>query len=176
MASKTLPKKWFGLLQTSSLLLQLYKFVMQMLAIFTGVEFERTVSKFTKRKKKENRCLVFTSPLKLEIRKFHVVVARWRQRNVRKRRDARAKLLFCLSNLLLFCRSRCRHRCISSLLSSEAHAHWNRFFKTQFCDHCFCRLQAYFAARTMILFSGLLLSRHLGRWNRHSAVASPKVF
>ena len=27
MASKTLPKKWFGLLQTSSLLLQLYKFV-----------------------------------------------------------------------------------------------------------------------------------------------------
>ena len=175
MASKTLPKKWFGLLQTSSLLLQLYKFV-KCSRFLQELNSKGLYLSSLNEKKKENRCLVFTSPLKLEIRKFHVVVARWRQRNVRKRRDARAKLLFCLSNLLLFCRSSCLRRCLSSLLSSEAHAHSNSFFKTQFCDHCFFRLQAYFAARTMILFSGLLLSRHLGRWNRQSAVASPKIF
>ena len=38
-----------------------------------------------------------------------------------KKRDARAKLLFCLSNLLLFCLSRCRlhRRCLSSVKSSK---------------------------------------------------------
>ena len=40
-------------------------------------------------------CLgLFTSPIKREIRHFHVVVVQWRQRNVQKKRDARAKLLF----------------------------------------------------------------------------------
>ena len=38
-----------------------------------------------------------------------------------KKRDARAKLLFCLSNLLLFCRSRCRlhRRCLCSVKSNK---------------------------------------------------------
>ena len=38
-----------------------------------------------------------------------------------KKRDARAKLLFCLSNPLLFCRSRCRlhRRCLSSVKSNK---------------------------------------------------------
>ena len=38
-----------------------------------------------------------------------------------KKRDARANLLFCLSNPLLFCRCRCRlhRRCLSSLKSSK---------------------------------------------------------
>ena len=62
---------------------------------------------------------MFPSSTKREFRHFHVVVGQWRQRNVQKKRDARAKLLFCESNLLLFCRSRCRprRRCLSSLLT-----------------------------------------------------------
>ena len=81
MASKTLPKKWFGLLQTSSLLLQLYKFV-KCWRFLQELNSKGLYLSSLNEKKKENRRLVFTSPLKLEIRKFHVVVARWRQRNV----------------------------------------------------------------------------------------------
>ena len=55
-------------------------------------------------------CRLFTSSIKREIRHFPVVVVQWRQRNVQKKRDARAELLFCLFNLLLFWRSRCRRR------------------------------------------------------------------
>ena len=53
---------------------------------------------------------MFPSSTKREFRHFHVVVGQRRQRNVQKKRDARAKLLFC--------RSRCRRcrRCLSSLL------------------------------------------------------------
>ena len=46
-------------------------------------------------KEKEGRCFVFTSSTKREIRQFHVVVVPGRQRNVPKKRDAHAKLLFC---------------------------------------------------------------------------------
>ena len=45
-------------------------------------------------KEKESRCLVFTFSTKREIRHFHVVVVKWRQRNVPRKRDALAKLLF----------------------------------------------------------------------------------
>ena len=58
-------------------------------------------------KEKESRCLVFTSSTKRENRQFHVVVAQRRQRNVH---DARAKLLLCRSNPIVFCRSHCRRR------------------------------------------------------------------
>ena len=47
------------------------------------------------------RCL-FTSSIKREIRHFHVVVVQKRAKKCTKERDARAKLLFCLLNLL-FC-------------------------------------------------------------------------
>ena len=61
-----------------------------------------------------------TSSTKREISQFLVVVVQWPQRNVQKSAAARAKLLFCQSNLLLFCfcRSRWgrRHRCLSSLM------------------------------------------------------------
>ena len=72
------------------------------------------------RKEKESRCLVFTS-CQREIRHLHVIVMQKRQRNLQKKRDARANLLFCLSNLLLFCRCRCRlhRRCLSSLKSNK---------------------------------------------------------
>ena len=46
--------------------------ICQMLTIFFGVEFQKTVSKFKKRKRKS--CLVFMSSTKCEIRNFCVVV------------------------------------------------------------------------------------------------------
>ena len=49
---------------------------------------------------KVRRCL-FTFSIQREIRHFHVVVVKKRQRNVEKKKcDARAKLLFCLLDLL----------------------------------------------------------------------------
>ena len=55
----------------------------QMLANFSGIESERTVSKFRKRK---SFCAVFTYFIKRsrEIRKFHVAVVQRRLRNVQK--------------------------------------------------------------------------------------------
>ena len=72
-----------------------------MLAKFSGVESERTVFKFRKRKK---NCVVFAYFVKRarEIRKFHVLVVQRRLRKVQKKRDTRAKLLLCYLNLLLF--------------------------------------------------------------------------
>ena len=46
-------------------------------------------------KQKESCCLLFPSSIKREIKQFYVVVEQRRQRNVQKKRDARAKLLFC---------------------------------------------------------------------------------
>ena len=70
---------------------------------FPGVEFQRTVSKLTKTKRKSVvRCLVFTSSIKREIRKFHVVVVQRRQKKCTKKRDARAKLLFYQSQAVAF--------------------------------------------------------------------------
>ena len=68
-------------------------------------------------KEKENRCLAFTSSAKRANRKYHVVVVQRRQRNVLKKRDARAKLLFYLLLFSSFCLSPCRRRrrCLSSL-------------------------------------------------------------
>ena len=75
----------------------------QMSANIFEVQFERTLSKF--RIRKESCCLVFPSSTKREFRHFHVVVVQRRLRGVQKKRDARAKLLFCQSKpigLLLF--------------------------------------------------------------------------
>ena len=71
-------------------------------------DFLGTARKFRKRKKIRRR--LFTSSMKRKIRHFHVVVVQSRQRNVQKKRDARAKLLFWLTNQLLFCLSRCCRR------------------------------------------------------------------
>ena len=70
-------------------------------------------------KEKENRCLVFTSSRKREIKKFHVVVVQRRQRNVQKSVMHVQSCCFAYLNLLLVCRSRChRHRrCLSCLVS-----------------------------------------------------------
>ena len=66
----------------------------------------------------QNLPIVITSSTKSEFWHFHVVIAQRRANKCTKKRDAHAKLLFCLSNLLLFCRSCCCRRrfCLSSLL------------------------------------------------------------
>ena len=88
-----------------------------MLGNFSGVNSKGLYLR--SEKEKGNCCLVFTSSIKRETRRFHVVVVQQRQRNVQKKRDARVKLLFSLSkpNAFFFCRSRCRprRRCLSSL-------------------------------------------------------------
>ena len=50
------------------------------------------------------------SSIKREIRHFHVVVVQKRAEKFTKKHDARAKLLFCVENLLFFLRSGCRPR------------------------------------------------------------------
>ena len=47
------------------------------------------------------RCL-FTSSIKCKIRHFHVVVVQKQERNVQKKCDARAKLLFCFLKPIVF--------------------------------------------------------------------------
>ena len=105
----------FALIQPLSRLFHLIQFVKCCLFF---LEFNSKRPYRRSRKLKKSRHLVFTSSTTREIRHLLVVVVQWRQRNVQKRRDARAKLLFCQPNLLRFCRSRWRHRsrCLSSLL------------------------------------------------------------
>ena len=81
------------------------------------VEFLRTIAKCRKREFRGRLC---TSSVQREIRHFHVVVVQWRQKKCTKKRDARAKLLFWLLNLLLLwsARSRRRRRILRSLLSN----------------------------------------------------------
>ena len=90
-----------------------------------GVEFLGTISKYSKRKFR--RCL-FTSSVKREIRHFHVVVVQKPGREMYKKHGARAKLLFCWSNLLSFWRSRYRPRrwILKSLLTHEL-TKWNGY-------------------------------------------------
>ena len=40
------------------------------------------------------RCRMFTSSIKRQIRRFHVVVMQWTSKKCTKKRDARAELLF----------------------------------------------------------------------------------
>ena len=81
-----------------------------MLAKFFGVESKRTV--FRLRKRKYKKCVVFTYFTKWA-REITEVSRRIRVTTVKKctkKRDARATLLFCYLNLLLFGCSRCCHR------------------------------------------------------------------
>ena len=71
------------------------------------------------RKRKESRCSLFTSTTHREISHFSCCSRAVTAKKCTKKRDARAKLLFCLSNLLIFGHSRCCCccRCLSFLLS-----------------------------------------------------------
>ena len=70
-------------------------------------------------KEKESCCLVFLSLTKREIRHFHAVVVQWQQRNVQKSMMHVQSCCFATINLLLFCHSSCRCRCLSSLFCTH---------------------------------------------------------
>ena len=74
------------------------------------------------RKETESYRLVFPASTKREIRHFHSVVEQRRFRNVQKNLMHVQSCCFANLNLLLFCRFRCRRRCLSSLISE----HWDR--------------------------------------------------
>ena len=63
--------------------------------------------------------LLFKSPTKREIRQFHVEVVQWKQRNVQRSVLHVQSCCFVNLNLLLFWRSHCRRRCLSSLWAAR---------------------------------------------------------
>ena len=75
--------------------------ICKILVDFSGVQFQRTVSKFRKRKRKSLSCVHFA--IKSEIRQFHVVVVQQRQRNVQKRVMRVQSCCFANLSLLFFC-------------------------------------------------------------------------
>ena len=93
------PKSEFMLFQISSLLLKIK--ICQMLAIFKKLNSRGLY--LTSHKEKENySCFVFTSFIKGDIRKFHVEVVQWWQRNFQKKPAARATLLCCQFKAIAF--------------------------------------------------------------------------
>ena len=97
-------KSEFALFQSSSILFGFIFFV-------SGVESERTVSKFRKRKRKLLRCVHLLLKRAREIRKFHVVIVQRWLRNLQKSAML-VQTCFAYIYLLLVCRSRCRRRVI----------------------------------------------------------------
>ena len=74
------------------------------------IQFQKQEGKFV--------AVLFTSSIKRQIRRFHVVIVQWTSRKWTKKRDARAELLFWSLKLLFFWSRRCgRCRgCLSSLI------------------------------------------------------------
>jgi len=90
-------KKWIHTVSNFSDLVQ-FHLICQMLAKFSGVKSERTVSKFRERKRK----LLCSFKLEHEIRKFQVTVMQWRLRSVQKSVMHMQSYCFANKNLLLF--------------------------------------------------------------------------
>ena len=111
---ETSVKKWICVL--SNLVASIWtRSICQMQATFPRVEFLRILFRFKKRKL---LLRMFTSSIKRQIRRFHVVVVQWTSKKCTKKRDARAELLFWSLNPLFFWSSRCgRRSCLSSLFS-----------------------------------------------------------
>ena len=126
----------FALLQTLSRLFHLVQFV-KCWYILLELNSKRLYQ--SSGKEKQSRCLVFTSSTKREIRHFHVVVVQRRQRNVQKSVMHVQSLCFAYLHLLLFCRSRCRHRrrCLSSLMFLDRDVKcWKKSMGFRFVPEC----------------------------------------
>ena len=74
---------------------------------------------------------MFMFSTKHEFRHFHIVVVQQQQRNVQKKHDACAKLLFCQSKNIFFSRSRSRCRCHRCCLSSQPPYYFTKYFLLQ---------------------------------------------
>ena len=87
----------------------LFQATYQALGNLSGLE-SKGLNLSSGKKKKEN-CLVFTSSIKREIRQFHVVVVKQRQKNVQKSVMHVQNCCFPLSKAVAFLLfSRCRRR------------------------------------------------------------------
>ena len=125
-------KSEFAFFQSLSWLFQLTYFVKCKRTLLELNSYQPHPS--SERKRKFCHCL-FTSTSKREIRYFHVVVVLTvTVKKCTKKRDARAKLLFCLVKLLLFWRSRCRHRrgilksvLFTTVIGQKRNLHLKRF-------------------------------------------------
>ena len=95
-------KSEVALLQTLSPLFHLVHFV-KCWQFFLELNSKRLY--LSSVKVRGSRCHVFTSSEKREIRQFHIVVAHWLELTAKKctkKRDSRAKLLFCQSKPITF--------------------------------------------------------------------------
>ena len=92
-STRTSLKKWIYVLSVYIAIIPTH-LLCQMQANPPGGEFLGTTFKFRKRNK-FRRCL-FTYSIKREIRHFHIVVVQKRAKKCTNKRDARAKLLFCI--------------------------------------------------------------------------------
>ena len=109
-------KKWIRA-ASNFIALILFCLICQMLAIFLELNSKGLYQ--SSGKEKESCCLVFPSLTKREIRHFHAVVVQWQQRNVQKSMMHMQRYCFATINLLLFCHSSCRCRCLSSLFCTH---------------------------------------------------------
>ena len=111
-------KKWIGAV-SNFIALVLCRLSRQMLANVLKLNSKGLYQ--SSRTEKESCCLVFPPSTKHEIRHFNVVVVQRRLRNVQKSVMHVQSCCFANLNLLLFCRSRCRHRrrCLSSLKANK---------------------------------------------------------
>ena len=126
-------------------------------------EFLRIIFKFRKKQKISRR--LFTSFIKREFRHFPLVVAVTVKKWTNKR-GARAELLFCLFNQLLFWRSCCRRRrgILKSLVSCSA-------LFNAFLDLISCKQRIWFVESGKFL---LVESAILGFWIQNTALKNPE--
>ena len=121
-ATKTSLKKWIRAASNFIALIP-YRLIRQFWPIFLELNSKRLYQSSGKEKES---CLVFPSSTRREIGHFHVVVVQPRQRNVQKSVMHVRSCCFANINQLLFCCSRCRHRChcLSSQLTSSKYCTW----------------------------------------------------
>ena len=106
-------KSEFALFQTSLPLFQLFYFV----KCWRFFQELKSKGLYLSSQKKKNHPVVLClrPPQNVKLGSFTCSSCTVTAKKCTKKRDARAKLLF--ASLLPFCRSRCRRRCLSSLLS-----------------------------------------------------------
>ena len=102
-------KSLFTLFQTSPILFNLISFGKS----WRNLLWDRIYRYLSLEKESDNFCVAFTYSIKQarEIRKFHVIVVQWRQRNVQNS-VMHVQIVVCYYKHIIFCRSPClHHRC-----------------------------------------------------------------
>ena len=159
--AKTSLKKWTRVISIVNDIIPTH-LLRQIKANSPGVEFKRAIFKFRKRKEILSSFVHFLHKTwNWDVWRRSLAVM---EKKFAKKRYARAKLLFCLSNLLLFWSSRCRRRrqILRSLIC------WSGIFQTYTKNHSIPEAASYIRAECFNVlrscykrFSGLSPSRKL---------------